>query len=72
MTRSLLGLPLDDAQRICEAEGDMPKIRFTAAPRRVRESGDPAARPGDGYVARVIGERPGELICAWFHEPEIN
>ena len=63
------GLRLDAALRaLGDAAADV-RVAFTSAPRRAV---DPAAsgEPACGYVARVVRERPGELICAWFYEPQ--
>lgn len=81
-----LGLRLDAALGMLGEEAARVRVTFTAAPRRARElaaagltgadgsagSAGTAGSPPPGYVARVVRERPGELICAWFYEPQVT
>lgn len=61
MREDLLGLPLDAALRLLEAEGISPDVRLTAAPRRAGEQ--------EGELRVVYASHSGELTAARFLTP---
>ena len=61
MREELLGLPLDEALRLMQAQGLSPRVTLTAAPRR--------ASSQEGVLRVVYASESGELTAARFLEP---
>lgn len=61
MREDLLGLPLDEALRLLEAQGIAPHVTLTSAPRRTQTQ--------EGVLRVVYASEGGELTAARFLEP---
>ena len=61
MREDLLGLPLEEATRLLEAQGIAPRVTLTAAPR--------SAGTQEGVLRVVYACEGGELTAARFLEP---